>query len=160
MPLAIYAWGWPTPLQWALFLLGGVIGSAGHFCLTRAMSLADLSATQPVKFLELLWAAVVGFAIWSDVPGRRRCWAGHHLRQHHLDGAARGASAGVGLGGVAPPLNPGTVPAWPGIAEHGRVNAIQICCGIRSGLNVDPLRVIVRGPKSRSRPFAPARDAR
>ena len=33
------------------------------------MSLADLSATQPVKFLELLWASVVGFAIWSDVPG-------------------------------------------------------------------------------------------
>jgi drug/metabolite transporter (DMT)-like permease len=69
MPLALLAWTWPTPVQWALFLLTGVIGSAGHFCLTRAMSLADLSATQPVKFLELLWASVVGFAIWSDVPG-------------------------------------------------------------------------------------------
>jgi drug/metabolite transporter (DMT)-like permease len=69
LPFAVYAWAWPTPLQWALFLLSGIIGSAGHFCLTRAFSLADLSATQPVKFLELIWASVVGFTIWGDVPG-------------------------------------------------------------------------------------------
>ena len=69
MPLALLAWTWPSPVQWAMFLLTGVIGSAGHFCLTRAISLADVSATQPVKFLELIWASVVGFAVWSDVPG-------------------------------------------------------------------------------------------
>ncbi|TDH63109.1 DMT family transporter [Dankookia rubra] len=69
MPLALLAWTWPTPAQWALFLLTGMIGSAGHFCLTRAISLADVSATQPVKFLELIWASLVGFAVWSDLPG-------------------------------------------------------------------------------------------
>ncbi|TCZ65541.1 DMT family transporter [Roseicella aquatilis] len=69
-PLALYAWTWPTPLQWALLLLTGVLGSAGHFCLTRAFALADLSATQPVKFLELLWSAAMGFAVWGDVPGK------------------------------------------------------------------------------------------
>ena len=69
LPLALYVWTWPTPLQWGLFLLAGVLGSAGHFCLTRAFSMADLSATQPVKFLELLWSSVVGFLVWGDLPG-------------------------------------------------------------------------------------------
>ncbi|MFZ4409097.1 MAG: DMT family transporter [Paracraurococcus sp.] len=69
LPFALSAWSWPTPLQWALFLCSGVIGSAGHFCMTRAISLADVSATQPVKFLELLWASAMGLAVWGDVPG-------------------------------------------------------------------------------------------
>ncbi|WP_207802946.1 DMT family transporter [Roseicella frigidaeris] len=69
LPLALLAWDWPTPLQWGLFLVAGMLGSAGHFCLTRAFSLADLSATQPVKFLELLWSAGAGFLIWGEVPG-------------------------------------------------------------------------------------------
>jgi drug/metabolite transporter (DMT)-like permease len=69
LPLAIYAWTWPTPLQWVLFLLAGALGSAGHFCLTRGYSLADISATQPVKFLELIWASLMGFAVWGDLPG-------------------------------------------------------------------------------------------
>jgi drug/metabolite transporter (DMT)-like permease len=69
LPLALYAWTLPTPLQWGLFLLAGMLGSAGHFCLTRAFSMADLSATQPVKFLELLWSSVVGFLVWGDLPG-------------------------------------------------------------------------------------------
>ncbi|MCB4823153.1 DMT family transporter [Roseicella aerolata] len=69
LPLAVWAWTWPTPLQWGLFLLAGALGSAGHFCLTRGYSLADISATQPVKFLELIWASLMGFAVWGDLPG-------------------------------------------------------------------------------------------
>lgn len=69
LPFALAAWTWPTATQWWLFLLSGVLGSAGHFCLTRAIALADVSATQPVKFTELLWASAMGFAVWGDVPG-------------------------------------------------------------------------------------------
>jgi drug/metabolite transporter (DMT)-like permease len=32
--------------------------------------MADMSATQPVKFLELVWASVVGFLVWGDMPGK------------------------------------------------------------------------------------------
>ena len=36
LPLALIAWQSPTPLQWFGFLLCGVLGSLGHYCLTRS----------------------------------------------------------------------------------------------------------------------------
>jgi drug/metabolite transporter (DMT)-like permease len=65
LPLALINWEWPNAAQWAMFALSGVLGSAGHICLTRAFALADMSVTQPIKFLELVWAAILGFIVWS-----------------------------------------------------------------------------------------------
>lgn len=70
LPLALWHWQWPTPLQWLLFLVCGVLGSAGHYCLTRSFSIADISATQSVKFLDLVWASALGWLVFSDVPSR------------------------------------------------------------------------------------------
>lgn len=68
LPLALLNWQWVGPLQWAAFLLTGVLGSAGHYCLTRSFTRADISATQSVKFLDLVWSAFLGFVLFSDVP--------------------------------------------------------------------------------------------
>ncbi|MCQ4162402.1 DMT family transporter [Roseomonas sp. GC11] len=69
LPFALSVWEWPSLVQLAWFILGGVLGSAGHWCLTEAFRLADVSATQPVKFLDLAWAAIFGFFLYGDVPG-------------------------------------------------------------------------------------------
>jgi drug/metabolite transporter (DMT)-like permease len=69
LPFALLHWEWPSAGQWALLLLSGVLGTAGHICLTRAFALADMSVVQPIKFLELVWAAIFGFAVWGEVPG-------------------------------------------------------------------------------------------
>ena len=68
LPLALLNWQWVGPLQWAAFLLTGVLGSAGHYCLTRSFTRADISATQSVKFLDLVWSAFLGFILFADVP--------------------------------------------------------------------------------------------
>jgi drug/metabolite transporter (DMT)-like permease len=68
LPLALLAWQWPNPLQWAGFLLCGFLGSLGHYCLTRSFRIADISATQSVKFLDLVWASTIGWMIFADVP--------------------------------------------------------------------------------------------
>lgn len=70
LPLALLNWQTPSPLQWAAFLLCGVLGSAGHYCLTRSFTIADISATQSVKFLELVWAAALGWLVFADPPSR------------------------------------------------------------------------------------------
>jgi drug/metabolite transporter (DMT)-like permease len=68
LPLALLAWQAPSALQWAGFLLCGCLGSLGHYCLTRSFSIADISSTQSVKFLDLVWASLIGWLVFADVP--------------------------------------------------------------------------------------------
>ena len=67
-PLAMWQWVWPSPVQCAWFLAAGVLGSCAHYCATQAFRVADVSATQPVRFLDLIWAALMGFLVFGDVP--------------------------------------------------------------------------------------------
>jgi drug/metabolite transporter (DMT)-like permease len=68
LPLALWAWQPLSPLQWFGFALCGVLGSSGHYCLTRSFVAADISATQSVKFLDLVWAVLLGWALFADIP--------------------------------------------------------------------------------------------
>jgi drug/metabolite transporter (DMT)-like permease len=70
LPLALLAWQAPTLWQWIGFLVCGMLGSAGHYCLTRSFSIADISATQSVKFLDLVWASLLGWLVFADRPSR------------------------------------------------------------------------------------------
>ena len=47
----------------------GVAGSAGQYCVTRAIECTDVSATQPVKFLDLIWTSAIGYLAFAEVPG-------------------------------------------------------------------------------------------
>ncbi len=69
-PAALLQWTQPSPLQWLLFLVAGVLGSLGHYCLNRGFRAADISATQPVKFLDLIWASAMGYLMFANVPTR------------------------------------------------------------------------------------------
>jgi len=69
LPVAIIWWTMPSAAQWALLVVCGVLGAAGHYCMTRAFRVADISAVQSVKFLELIWASIAGFIVFSTVPG-------------------------------------------------------------------------------------------
>lgn len=70
LPLALLHWQWPSAGQWLLFLLCGVLGSAGHYCLTSSYAAADISASQSVKFLDLVWATLIGWIVFSDAPSQ------------------------------------------------------------------------------------------
>jgi drug/metabolite transporter (DMT)-like permease len=68
LPMALLNWSSPSAWQWAGFVLSGVLGSAGHYCITRSFRKADISSTQSLKFLELVWSALMGWLLFSDVP--------------------------------------------------------------------------------------------
>ena len=70
LPLALLQWQMPGAVQWLLFLLCGLLGSAGHYCLTRSFAATDISATQSVKFLELVWAALLGWVVFGDAASK------------------------------------------------------------------------------------------
>lgn len=68
LPLAIPGWEWPTFAQWLIFLTCGVLGSIAHYCVTSALRAADATATQGVKFLDMVWMTALGFMVFGDVP--------------------------------------------------------------------------------------------
>lgn len=70
LPLAIVYWESPTTTQWLLFIAAGVLGSSGHYSLTQSFRVADISATQSVRFLDLMWASLMGFLMFSDIPSQ------------------------------------------------------------------------------------------
>jgi drug/metabolite transporter (DMT)-like permease len=68
LPMALLHWQWPSTVQWLCFMLCGGLGTLGHYCLTRSYVFADISATQSLKFLDLIWASLLGFLIFADLP--------------------------------------------------------------------------------------------
>jgi drug/metabolite transporter (DMT)-like permease len=68
LPMALWVWQAPSPAQWAGFVVCGGLGSAGHYCLTRSFSVADISSTQSVKFLDLIWSSALGWLMFADLP--------------------------------------------------------------------------------------------
>jgi drug/metabolite transporter (DMT)-like permease len=67
-PFALLDWTWPSAGQLTAFLACGVLGSTGHYCVNRGLRATDISATQSVKFLDLIWTTASGFIVFADVP--------------------------------------------------------------------------------------------
>jgi len=75
LPLALGVWQAPSWGQWLGFACTGVLGTLGHYCLTRAFASTDISATQSLRFLDLVWASLLGWVVFGDGPSPST-WAG------------------------------------------------------------------------------------
>ena len=51
-----------------MLALAGVGNGIAQFWWTRSLSLAPPSAVVPFNYLSLVWATILGFAVWGDVP--------------------------------------------------------------------------------------------
>jgi len=51
-----------------MIALAGVGNGIAQFWWTRSLSLAPPSAVVPFNYLSLVWAMILGFAVWGDVP--------------------------------------------------------------------------------------------
>jgi drug/metabolite transporter (DMT)-like permease len=72
---APFGWRDVTPAAWGLFLLAGLVNFCAHFLLIESFRLARAAVVAPFKYTSLLWSALLGYAIWGDVPGGW-IWAG------------------------------------------------------------------------------------
>jgi drug/metabolite transporter (DMT)-like permease len=61
-------WTSPTPIDIAWIVFNGVSNAVGQYWWTRALHLAPASAVAPFFYLSLIWASILGFAIWDEVP--------------------------------------------------------------------------------------------
>jgi len=65
LPLGFAPPGWRDLVGLAL---AGIGNGVAQFWWTRALSLAPPSAVVPFNYLSLVWATMIGFAVWGDVP--------------------------------------------------------------------------------------------
>ena len=67
--LVPFHWSTPTrPGQWAGLLALGILGGLGHYLVARALALAAASIISPFHYVQLVWAASVGYLVFGDVP--------------------------------------------------------------------------------------------
>ncbi|MDO6520049.1 DMT family transporter [Shimia thalassica] len=59
---------WVTPTLGDLLILFGVacFATAGHFTMTLAFAAAPITVTQPVTFLQLVWAVLLGWLVFAE----------------------------------------------------------------------------------------------
>jgi drug/metabolite transporter (DMT)-like permease len=66
LPLALAVWVPPTVVQTAWLGLVAVIATFAHYAMTRAFLAAPLTVTQPVTFLQLVWATLLGSLAFGE----------------------------------------------------------------------------------------------
>ncbi len=65
-PFALVQWVPVGPRELGLLFLTAVFATAGHYTMTLAFSAAPLTVTQPVTFLQLIWATLLGVVVFAE----------------------------------------------------------------------------------------------
>ena len=66
--VALPVWQTPSGGQWLWLAAIGTLGSLFQFCLSQALKEADATALMPLDFTKLIWAAVIGYLVFAEVP--------------------------------------------------------------------------------------------
>ncbi|MEP2715259.1 DMT family transporter [Pseudophaeobacter sp.] len=65
-PFALAVWVAPSLPELAILFAVACFATAGHFTMTLAFAAAPLTVTQPVTFLQLIWATLLGALVFSE----------------------------------------------------------------------------------------------
>ncbi len=65
-PAAVVVWITPTLEQLFWLFLVAFFATAGHYTMTKAFYSAPVTATQPVTFLQLVWATLLGTLFFGE----------------------------------------------------------------------------------------------
>ena len=66
LPGALLVWQTPTYEEVFWLTLTAIFATAGHYTLTRAFQAAPITVTQPVGFLQLVWAMLLGTLLFDE----------------------------------------------------------------------------------------------
>ncbi len=67
-PVAAFEWQWQTWPDLALLSIMGVAGLVAQSCYIKGMAIGDTTAMAPIDYSRLLFALIVGFVLFQDVP--------------------------------------------------------------------------------------------
>ena len=66
-------WAWftpaaPTPSEWILLLVLGVLGTVAHLFMTWSLRFAPSATLAPMQYLEIPFATIIGWLVFRDFP--------------------------------------------------------------------------------------------
>lgn len=67
--LLVFGFKLPNATDAAAMIIAGILNGFGQYWWTRALSLAPPAAVGPFYYFVLVWAMILGFVFWGDVPG-------------------------------------------------------------------------------------------
>jgi drug/metabolite transporter (DMT)-like permease len=65
---ALPFWDWPSGEQLARMFVLATFGTVAQTLMNQSLKLADTSVVLPVDFTKLIWAALLGFLVFGEVP--------------------------------------------------------------------------------------------
>ncbi len=65
-PFAVLVWVTPSWGEIAILASVALFATAGHYTMTLALAAAPVAVTQPVTFLQLVWATALGAALFGE----------------------------------------------------------------------------------------------
>ncbi|MEQ8443474.1 MAG: DMT family transporter [Alphaproteobacteria bacterium] len=63
-----FFWTEPTPEAWRYLALLSLTGAIGHMLLIKALECAPASTLQPFNYTLLVWATVMGYLVFGNLP--------------------------------------------------------------------------------------------
>ena len=61
-------WEAPSAVAWAKMIVIGCLASLGMFGMTYAVRLADATLVNPMEFTRLVWATILGYLLFAEIP--------------------------------------------------------------------------------------------
>ncbi len=65
-PFAFAVWVTPSLTDIGLLFLVACFATAGHYTMTLAFAMAPVTVTQPITFLQLVWATLLGVLVFAE----------------------------------------------------------------------------------------------
>lgn len=65
-PMAWAVWRTPSLSELLWLTITAICATLGHWCLTRAYQAAPISVTQPISFLQIVWATALGYYAFGE----------------------------------------------------------------------------------------------
>jgi len=59
-------WKWPEPHNWVWVAVVGLAGTFSHYCLSKAISLADMTIVTPMDFLRVPLTVLAGYWLYHE----------------------------------------------------------------------------------------------
>ena len=66
--MVLFGASWPAFDAWLVFAVMGFVNAFAHYVVIKAFALTQASTLMPLRYLSLVWAGIIGYLVWGDVP--------------------------------------------------------------------------------------------